>query len=283
LFIAPRAVKEARGDGTTVKRNESRVAPIDGGRRPLRLPIWALSLVGFVSLWQLIVWAFRLPPFLVPAPSVLIHVIASEGGLIGRHLLTTLSEAATGLAVAIPIGLGVAGLMHGSRAAREIIYPHMVLAQAIPLIALAPIVLVWFGMGILSKILIVSFVCFFPISVNAYEGFRAVDRGYHELLVSCGATRWQQYRHLYLPAVLPNVFAGLKLAATYCVLGAVVGEWLGGVRGMGIYMTRALQSFRNDRLFAAILVIMLTSVLLFKGVDWLGNRFTPWIKRRSHG
>ena len=260
-----------------------RFEPTGVDKRPFRFSLWVFSLIGFVVLWQLIVWAVRLPPFLVPAPSALIGVIASEGGLIGRHLLATLSEAVAGLAVAIPIGLGIAGLMHGSRAAREILYPHLVLAQAIPLIALAPLVLVWFGMGMFAKMLIVAFVCFFPISVNTYEGFRAVDRGYHELLVSLGATRWQRYRHLYLPAVLPNVFAGLKIAATYCVLGAVVGEWLGGVRGMGIYMTRALQSFRNDRLFAAILVVMLTSVLLFKGIDRLGNRLTPWIERRSHG
>ncbi|MCX6100816.1 MAG: ABC transporter permease, partial [Candidatus Bipolaricaulota bacterium] len=152
----------------------------------------------------------------------------------------------------------------------------------VPLMAVAPLVLIWFGLGPSAKVLIVAFICFFPITVNAYEGFRAVDPLYLELLQTLGARRRDVYRHVVLPATLPGIFAGLRVGATYSVLGAVVGEWLGGSRGLGVYMTRALQSFRTDRLFAAILLVMFMSLGLFKVVDEVGGRLTPWVQRRQH-
>jgi ABC-type nitrate/sulfonate/bicarbonate transport system permease component len=148
--------------------------------------------------------------------------------------------------------------------------------------AVAPLILIWFGLGPSAKVLVVAFVCFFPITVNAYEGFRAIDPLYAELLDTLGARRRDVYRHLLVPAALPGIFAGLRIAATYCVLGAVVGEWLGGSRGLGVYMTRALQSFRTDRLFAAIFLVMFASFALFKLVDRIGHALTPWLRRRQH-
>lgn len=183
--------------------------------------------------------------------------------------------------MATGVGLVVAVAMNASRVVGEVIYVQMVLSQAVPLIAVAPIVLIWFGLGMFAKVVIVAFVCFFPIAVSTYEGFRSVQTGQLELLKTMEATRWQCYRHLFVPATLPGIFAGLKIAATYSVLGAVVGEWLGGTKGMGIYMTRVLQSFRTERLFAAIIVVMLASLLLFACVRWVGRRLTPWVERRS--
>ncbi len=133
----------------------------------------------------------------------------------------------------------------------------------------------------MAKLLIVAFVCFFPIAVSTYEGFRSVQIG------AAGPTQdvrgdvaGSAIDTCSCPATLPGIFAGLKIAATYSVLGAIVGEWLGGTKGMGIYMTRALQSFRTERLFAAILAVMLASYALFSGVRWVGNRLTPWVERR---
>jgi len=171
--------------------------------------------------------------------------------------------------------------MHRSKVLRDLIYPHLVLSQAVPLIAIAPMILIWFGLGSLSKILVVAFVCFFPLTVNTYEGFRAVDPAYAELLDTFGATWLDRYRHLYVPATLPGILAGAKIAATYSVLGAIVGEWLGGSLGLGVYMTRSLQSFRTENLFGAILIVMLMSFTLFKTVDVLGRLFTPWLQRRN--
>ncbi|MEN6368454.1 MAG: ABC transporter permease [Thermotogota bacterium] len=240
------------------------------------------GLVLFVALWQGVVSGFRLPPYLLPSPVETVRTLAEDATLLGPHLAMTVVETVAGLALAVSLGISIAILMSASRWTRDLLYPPLVLSQAIPLMAIAPLILIWFGLGILAKVLIVAFVCFFPVAVNAYEGFRVVDPAYRELLNTLGATRADRYRHLYLPATLPGIVAGLKLAATYSVLGAVVGEWLGGSRGLGVYMTRSLQSFRTDRLFGAILVVMALSYGLFKLVDLAGARLTPWLGRRSH-
>ena len=241
---------------------------------------WILSLVSFVAIWQLVSTLLDVPAYVLPSPALTIEAIIRDAGLLGQHLVATLAATSSGLTLAVFAGLLVAVLMNGSRVIGEIIYSHMVLSQAVPLIAIAPVILIWFGLGLFAKTLIVAAVCFFPIAVNTYEGFRTVRSEHIDLLATFGATRWQRYIHLFVPATLPGIFAGLKIAATYSVLGAVVGEWLGGVRGMGIYMTRALQSFRTDRLFAAIFVVMLTSYFIFKGVSFFSDRLTPWSKRR---
>ena len=241
---------------------------------------WLLSLAIFLAVWQLVSTLFDVPSYILPSPSLTVGAIVRDSALLGQHLLATLAATLSGLALAAFAGLFAAILMNASRIIGEILYSHMVLSQAVPLIAIAPVILIWFGLGLFAKTVIVAAVCFFPIAVNTYEGFRTVQEEHNHLLTTFGATRWQRYRHLFVPATLPGIFAGLKIAATYSVLGAVVGEWLGGVRGMGIYMTRALQSFRTDRLFAAILVVMLTSFCLFKGVSLLGTHLTPWYKRR---
>jgi len=243
---------------------------------------WLLSLVLFVLLWQAIVSIFRVPGYLLPSPAGTIRAIAKDAPLLGRHAAATIVETLTGLGMALVLGVAVALTMHRSRFLRDLIYPHLVLSQAVPLIAIAPMILIWFGLGALSKMLVVAFVCFFPLTVNTYEGFRAVDPAYAELLDTFGATWLDRYRHLYLPATLPGILAGAKIAATYSVLGAIVGEWLGGSLGLGVYMTRAQQSFRTDRLFGAILIVMVLSFALFEAVDAVGFVLTPWLRRRNH-
>jgi len=243
---------------------------------------WFVSLGLFVLLWHAAAAIFKIPTYLLPSPAVTVTAIVRDAGILGRHIAITLIETLAGLGMAVFAGITVAILMNSSRLSRDLIYPPLVLSQAIPLIAIAPLILIWFGLGMLAKVLIVGFVCFFPITVNAYEGFRTVDPVLCDLLAAFGATRTDRYRHLYIPATLPGILAGLKIAATYSVLGAVVGEWLGGSVGIGVYMTRALQSFRTDRLFGAILVVMLISLVLFKVVDGLSTILTPWMERRNH-
>ena len=243
---------------------------------------WALSLILFVLLWQGIVSVFRIPGYLLPSPAATARAIASDAPLLARHAAATIAETLAGLGITLLLGVAVALGMHRSAVVRDLLYPHLVLSQAVPLIAIAPMILIWFGLGSLSKILVVAFVCFFPLTVNTYEGFRAVDPAYVELLDTLGASALDRYRHLYVPATLPGILAGAKIAATYSVLGAIVGEWLGGSLGLGVYMTRAQQSFRTDRLFGAILIVMLLSFALFKAVDGVGFVLTPWLRRRNH-
>jgi len=243
---------------------------------------WALSLLLFVALWQIVVQWFDVPTYLLPSPAETLGAIADDAPLLGRHTLATLVETLAGLGIALVLGIAVALAMHRSTVIRDLLYPHLVLSQAVPLIAIAPMILIWFGLGSLSKILVVAFVCFFPLTVNTYEGFRTVDPAYAELLDTFGASSFDRYRHLYVPATLPGILAGGKIAATYSVLGAIVGEWLGGSLGLGVYMTRAQQSFRTDRLFGAIVIVMLLSFALFKIVDGIGLVLTPWLQRRPH-
>ncbi len=244
---------------------------------------WAVAgLLLVVGAWAAVCGTFQVPSYILPSPWGTARALAADAALLARHAAATAAESVIGLAVAWVAGLAVALAMSASRAARGLVYPSLVLSQAIPLMAIAPLILIWFGLGVSAKVLIVAFVCFFPITVNAYEGFRAIDPLYAELLRTFGARRRDLYRHIYVPAALPGILAGLRLAAAYCVLGAVVGEWLGGSHGLGVYMTRALQSFRTDRLFAAILLVMVMSFGLFKLVDGVGRGVTPWLAGRGN-
>ena len=248
-------------------------------REPVR---WAISLASFFAAWYAVIWVFRFPEYILPAPATVALILWQEATLLFNHALMTMFETVIGFLLALVIGVTVALVMHTSRITRYLTYPHLVLLQAIPLIAVAPLVIVWFGFGPLAKILVVAFVCFFPIAVNAFEGFRSVDPSYRELLDTFGASRWARYRHLYIPACVPGILSGAKIAATYSVLGAVIGEWLGGSTGIGVYMTRAQRSFRNDRLFAAIVIVMVMSFGLFKIVESVGDLITPWIRRKQY-
>jgi len=265
-----------------VNQRERQISRPGRAARRRRVPgLWLAGVILFVGLWQVVSLLPNVPPYVLPSPVATLAALLSDGRLIASHLLATLLAAVGGLAVATGAALLVATVMNASRALGEVIYVQMVLSQSVPLIAIAPIVLIWFGLGAFAKLVIVSFVCFFPIAVSTYEGFQTVQTEQLDLLETMGATRWQCYRHVFVPATLPGIFAGLKIASTYSVLGAVVGEWLGGTKGMGIYMTRALQSFRTERLFAAILVVMLASFCLFACVRWVGRRLNPWVERRN--
>jgi putative hydroxymethylpyrimidine transport system permease protein len=254
-------------------------------KRPATLLPWVwgiLGVGGMLVLWQAACSLFRVPIYLLASPQATFAALVADASILAPHLATTAIESVAGLTLAFVAGVAIAIAMNASRVSRGLIYPSLVLSQAVPLMAVAPLILIWFGLGPSAKVLIVAFVCFFPITVNAYEGFRSVDPLYLELLQTLGARRRDVYRHVVVPATLPGIFAGLRVGATYSVLGAVVGEWLGGSRGLGVYMTRALQSFRTDRLFAAILLVVFMSLGLFKGVDVIGARLTPWMRRRQH-
>ena len=252
---------------------------LSSGRRKAAINL--ISIVSFLGLWQLIAWGLKIPGYLLPTPREIVLAIVKDRFILADHLSVTLIETTVGVSLATLIGLVIAGFMHRFKFSGELVYPYLVLSQAVPLIAIAPLILIWFGLGITAKIIIVSFVCFFPIGVNAYEGFQNVDEDMKDLMDTMNASRWQKYRHLIIPASLPGIFAGLRIAATYSVLGAVIGEWLGGVKGMGIYMTRALTSFQTDKLFGAIVLVMFASFSFFKLTVRLATLSTPWINKEE--
>ncbi|HQB97334.1 MAG: ABC transporter permease [Candidatus Cloacimonetes bacterium] len=196
--------------------------------------------------------------------------------LIWHHLKPTLFAALLGLMISIVIGSLTAILMDVSKLFRQIIYPYLVVSQTVPIIAVAPIIIIWFGYGISAKVFTVILVCFFPIALGLFEGFQQVSMEQIRLMKALGASGWKCFRYLKLPASLPGFFTGLKLAATYSVMGAVIGEWLGGSAGLGIYMTRATKSFHTAHVFAVILVIIAVSMGLFGIVAALDRVFLAW-------
>jgi ABC-type nitrate/sulfonate/bicarbonate transport system permease component len=171
--------------------------------------------------------------------------------------------------------------MNASRIIKQILYPYLVISQTVPIIAVAPLLIIWFGYGISAKIFAVVLMCFFPITLGLYDGFRSVSVEHIRLLTSMGASPYKIFMMLKLPSALPNFFTGLKLAATYSIMAAVIGEWLGGSSGLGIYMTRATKAYQTAHVFAVILVIIALSMLLFAIVMLLDRLLLKWKYHRE--
>lgn len=235
-----------------------------------------LLLIFLVLGWHFLSARAVIAFWIVPSPKAVLDVFVQQYPLIWHHLQPTLLAAISGLLVSIIIGVFTAIMMDVSRSFRDLIYPYLVISQTVPIIAVAPLIIIWFGYGISAKIFTVILVCFFPIALGLFEGFQQVSIDQIRLMKALGASPWKSFRYLKLPASLPGFFTGLKLAATYSVMGAVIGEWLGGSAGLGIYMTRATKSFHTAHVFAVIIVIVLVSMTLFGIVAALDRFFLSW-------
>ena len=232
--------------------------------------------MGLLLAWELAVRLLEVPTYLVPAPTQIWRAALEVRAVLPRHLRTTLIEALAGLALAAVFGVALAAAMVGVRPLRRMLYPLLVISQNVPLVVLAPLIVVWFGFGMAPKILVVAAVCFFPIAVNTTEGLLAADRDLLELVRSMGGSRWQTLRVVRLPSALPAFFSGLKIGGTYAVLAAVIGEWVGASSGLGLFITRAQTSFRTDRVFVAVVVIAAVSIALFALVELVARFALPW-------
>ncbi len=235
-----------------------------------------LLLVALMLIWELAARAVDLPAYVLPAPSAIALALAENFSLLISHAGVTLNAVLGGLALAITISVLLAVAMDRWIFLKQALYPVLVISQAIPIFALAPLMLIWFGVGLLPKILIVALVCFFPLAVNLVDGFSQVDPETLDLMQTMRADRWMILRSVQLPSALPYFFSGLKIAATYSVLGAIIGEWLGARAGLGIYMLRAMNSFRTADVFASIIVVIVLSLTFFKLVELAGWLLMPW-------
>ncbi|MDW7673525.1 MAG: ABC transporter permease [Bacillota bacterium] len=236
-------------------------------------------LVLLIILWEAAINLMQVPDYKLPAPSSILTALINNFPLLLQHSKTTLYEAAIGLVVAIIIALFLAIVVDSFNFLKRIIYPLLVISQSVPIIALAPIILILFGLGILPKILIVALVCFFPLALNLIEGLENVNREQIDLLKIMKADSWTIFKMVQLPSVLPYFFAGLKISATYSVMGAIIGEWLGASSGLGIYMTRAMHSFKYANLFSAIIIVVLLSISFFKLTEFLAWLTMPWKRK----
>lgn len=214
-------------------------------------------------LWELLIRITETPKWILPAPSDVIKEAAASFNDLYGHLLSTICLAIVGLVLGCTVGLLISIILHRLPKVNEVLYPLLILSQNIPTIVLAPLLIIWFGFGLLPKLIVISLVCFFPIVVSSMDGFKQTAPELKHYMDMIGASRKQTFWKLEFPHALPSIFSGLKIAATYSVMGAVISEWLGAKKGIGVYMTLAQSSFRIDRVFVAIGFIMLLSISLF--------------------
>jgi len=242
--------------------------------RDKAIPILFIILV--VLIWQLIVDSGMIARYILPSPWDVITVGIAILPEITVHIYTTLQEAITGLFIAITLSVLLAILMDNFTVVKKALQPLLVVSQTIPIMVLAPLFVMWFGFGVLPKVMVVILVCFFPIVVSLLEGLGSLDNDLLNLMKSMKANRWQIFYLAKFPASLGSFFSGLKIAATYSIIGAVIGEWMGGKAGLGVYMTRVRQSFALDKVFASILVIIILSMILFKIIELIQLFAMPW-------
>lgn len=236
-----------------------------------------LLLAGLVGFWELWVRLRDTPTYVLPAPSRVWQAFLDVRGTLPAHARVTIGEAVFGLFWAAFAGVGLAVLIASVPLARRVLYPLAVISQTIPLVVLAPLFIIWWGFGATPKVVTVALAGFFPIVVSTVEALLNADRDYVGLVRSAGANRLQILRYVLFPGALPAFFSGLKIAAAYAVLAAVIGEWVGAQSGLGIFITRSQASFRIDRVFVGVAVVALASMALFLAVHLLARVATPWV------
>ena len=236
------------------------------------------AVVALLAVWQGACSLGLVPNFMLPSPVQVVTALVADFPLLLSHMWTTLSEAALGLAIGVAVGFVFAVLMDKFETFYLAFDPLLTVSQTIPTVAIAPLLVLWFGYGLMPKVLLVVLTTFFPVTVALASGFRSVDPDQVDLLRTMNATEWQIFRYAKLPAAMEQFFSGLRISATYAIVGAVISEWLGGFTGLGVYMTRVRKSFAYDRMFAVIIITSALSLALMKGVDVLERICMPWKK-----
>jgi ABC-type nitrate/sulfonate/bicarbonate transport system permease component len=246
-------------------------------------PVVALLII--LAVWEaysrLVLGAVPGGSRLLPAPTSIVSALFRNAEIIAPHAWQTVLETALGFALALAIGLGFAITIDLSLLLRRALYPLLVVTQTIPLLALAPLLVLWFGFDILPKVLIVAIVCFFPIVVAGADGFSATDPELVRLFKTFGASRWTIFRRVRFPGALPSIFSGIKIAVTYSVIGAVWGEYVGARWGLGILMQTRQHAADVATVFAIILVVSVLSVSFFLLVSLVERLVIPWHFRRN--
>src|SRR5699024_1617704 len=222
-----------------------------------------LVIVSILVIWEVSSRVFQIPTWILPAPTLIIQEAINNWQNYQHHIFSTITLTISGFTIGVTVGLLIAIVIHLLPKVREAIYPLLILSQNIPIIVLAPLLVIWFGFGVTPKLLVITLVCFFPIAVATIDGLKHTSSELIHYMKMAGATNKQIFTKLELPHAVPQMFSGLKISATYSVMGAVISEWLGANKGIGVYMTLASSSFRTDRVFVAILFIMLLCFIFF--------------------
>ncbi|WP_165005918.1 MULTISPECIES: ABC transporter permease [unclassified Enterococcus] len=220
------------------------------------------SLLLILGIWQFFVTFWQTPAFILPSPTSVVSAFFSDYPVLFSHSLTTLNEAVIGLVIAGVLSFFTALAMDYWQLLKASFYPLLVVSQTLPIMVLGPLLTLWFGFGILPKVILVVLMSYFPMVVSFTDALRKTSNDQIVFLRTMGASTWQIYRIFKIPEGMSGFFSGLKVAATYCVSGAIVGEWLSAQAGLGYYMIRVKNSYQIDKVFAAILCVILLSLLL---------------------
>jgi ABC-type nitrate/sulfonate/bicarbonate transport system permease component len=231
---------------------------------------------ALLAVWEAYCRLAGVSPVVLPAPTRILAQLWAFREDALRHTIPTLTETAVGLAVSVVVSVAAAVVMDRFATVRRALQPLLVASQTVPVVAIAPLLVLWFGFGLAPKVLIVVLVTFFPVTIALLDGFAAGSGEATDLLRSFGASRGQLFRKLRWPAALPSFFTGLRIAATYGVIGAVFGEYVGAYEGLGIWMQLSQNAFRTDLVFAAILLAAVLSIVLFTLVVFLERLVIPW-------
>ena len=243
----------------------------------------AAALALIVLFWFILSETGIVPGYMLPSPVDVVKAPIGDFPIIMEHARTTLQEAFYGLSIGIILAFITATLMDHFLILNRAFYPIMIITQTIPTIAIAPVLVLWMGFGMAPKITLVVITTFFPITVGLLDGYKSVDRASIDLMRAMGATKLQIFWHVKIPAAMPQFFAGLKISASYAVVGAVISEWLGGFVGLGVYMTRVKQAYAFDKMFAVIIFIVVISLLLMAVVNVIRRVSMPWMAVEERG
>ena len=265
--MASNISKHSSDTGRWLARRQAQIVPI--------------SLLMALLLWEILTRLWGLPAFILPPPSLVAQRFwgALWDGSLQRHSLVTLGEMLAGLAIGVCSATALGYLLAKSPTIERLLSPYVVASQSVPIVAIAPLLVIWFGPGPLSKVLICALIVFFPVLVNTIVGLRSVSEDLRDLMRSLGASRWQTIRLLEVPAALPVFLGGLRIGATLAVIGAVVGEFVGADRGLGFLINRARGQYDTALVFVAVLTLVAMALLLYGSVLLLEKRLLAWRER----
>jgi NitT/TauT family transport system permease protein len=281
--------QDERTDRPRERRGAAGTARAAGAPTRGRTPVWTWAanvvaaswrplavLLALFGVWWFVAWRDMVPAYLIPAPGAVAETMVDDWAMLLEHTWVTTLETIVGFLLATVIGVATAVVLVYSKTAEKSLYPLILFAQVIPKIAIAPILVVWFGFGLTPKIVLAVLIAFFPVVVSAVAGLRSVDPELLELSATMGASRWQTFRKIRFPGALPHLMSGLKVAVTLAVVGAVVGEFVGADRGLGYVLLLASGNLNAPLLFADLILMSLIGVVLFVAVELSERVLIPW-------
>lgn len=236
----------------------------------------AITLVALFGIWYAAVKLFRVPPYLLPLPGSVIQRMEEDFWFLLHHSLITIYITLGGFLLSIAIGVPLAIVLVASRTLERAVMPWLILSQTFPKVALAPLIVVWFGLGLGPKFVITFLVAFFPILISTIVGLRSIEREVIELASAVRANTLQTFFHFRLPLALPNIFAGTKVSIAFSVVGAVIAEWVGANAGLGYLLLQANANLDTTLLFAVLIVLLIIGVVLYYAVEFVERLVIPW-------